>query len=102
MKPIPSFVNVGGKRVRIRVVPDMEDWGEYDHDAFEIRISTKALVKRSLIRETLRHELMHAALSIGGVSYAERPDEEAFVRCMENILFPAWDRLSEKLNTQIP
>jgi hypothetical protein len=34
MKNIPSSVNVGGKRVRIRVVPDMEHWGEYDHDAF--------------------------------------------------------------------
>jgi predicted SprT family Zn-dependent metalloprotease len=64
----------------------------------EIRLSTKTLVKRSLIRETLRHELMHAALSIAGVSYAEHPDEEAFVRCMDTLFFPMWSRLSEKLN----
>lgn len=99
MNGIPSSISVGGKRIRIRVIADLEAWGEYHHDKGEILIASRALAKRSTLRETLRHELMHAALSISGVAFSEGFQEEAVIRCFEDIFHPAWDRLHKKLNS---
>lgn len=77
---------------------NMECYGEYHHDKAEIRLSTKAMVKQSDLRETLRHEMMHAAMAISGVAFSERFEEEALVRCFEEIFFPAWDALRIKHN----
>ena len=98
MRPIPASIRIGGKRVRIRVVTDMDAWGEYHHDLAEIRLSNRALSKASIVRETLRHEVMHAAMNIAGISYMEEFSEEAVVRCMDEIFFPCWDKLSAHLN----
>lgn len=95
----PKSVVIGGKRIRIRVIPDMDNWGEYHHDKAEIHIAARALQKRSDFRATLRHEVMHAALAISGVSYCTGFQEEAVVRCMEDIFFPAWLKIHAKLNT---
>jgi hypothetical protein len=61
-KRVPTSVKVGGKRVRVRVILDLESWGEYLHDEAEIHLAPRTLLKASTLRETLRHELMHAAL----------------------------------------
>lgn len=89
---------IGGKRIKIRVVKDKEDWGEYFHDIAEIHIASRALSKASDLRETLRHEIFEAALHIGGVAWSERYDQEVVVRCVESIFFPCWDKLAPKLN----
>lgn len=96
-KRIPTSVSVGGKRVRIRVIPELESWGEYHHDEAEIHLAPRTLLKAITLRETLRHELMHAALSISGVGFAESLDQEAVIRCFDEIFFPAWDTLHKKL-----
>lgn len=44
------------------------------------------------MRVTLRHELMHAALSISGIAYIDRLPEEAIVRCFDNLFFPAYEK----------
>lgn len=88
---------VGGQRIRIDVSTAIEEWGHYDHDRKVITLSYRALDKASTLRTTLRHELMHAALSISGVSYCTGFQEEAVVRCMEDIFFNAWDKLHAKL-----
>lgn len=46
--------------------------------------------------ETLRHEMIHAALAVGGVSFAVEYDEEVIVRCLDSIFFPAWDKLTKR------
>ena len=38
-----------------------------------------------------------AAFGISGVAFAEHIDEESVVRCMDEIFFPCWDKLSLKL-----
>lgn len=98
MRNLPTSVYVGGKKLRIRIVSDLESWGEYHHDAAEIRISPKALSKASTLRETLRHEIMHAALAISGVSFMETFSEEAVVRCFDEIFFPAYEKLRERID----
>ena len=94
---LPKSVIVGGQRIRIDVSTSIEDWGQYNHDTKVITISHRALEKASLLRSTLRHELMHAAFSISGVSYCKGFQEEAVVRCMEEVFFPSWEGLHAKL-----
>lgn len=98
MKPVPSSIRVGGKRIRIVVVKDLEDFGQYDHDKAEIRLASRVLAKASDLRETLRHEIMHAAMHISGIAFMDKFEEEAVVRCFDEIFFPAYDSLRTKYN----
>lgn len=93
---IPRSVLIGGVRVKIRIVPNMEDWGSYDHDEKLIELSSRCLDKAQDLRSTLRHEIMHAALSIGGCSYMTRFEEESVIRCFDELFFPCWDKLRDK------
>lgn len=95
----PKSVSVAGKRVTVKVVPDLDSWGEYHHDDAVIKIAERTLKNPKILRDTLRHELMHAALGISGVSFAERMSEESVVRCFEEIFFPAYERMLGKLQT---
>ena len=94
---LPKTVTVGGRRLRVVVAELEDDWGRYEHDAGVVTISTMALAKRSTTRETLRHEILHAALQISGVGFCERYDEESVVRCLESLFWPAWDRIRKRL-----
>lgn len=92
---LPKSIPIGGRRVRIKIC-EREKWGEYFHDKAEIQISTQVTGKDLI--ETLRHEMLEASLYISGVAWNERHEQEAVVRCMETIFFPAWDNLNRKLN----
>lgn len=99
MKKIPTHCYIGGIKFRIIVAPiDGGYFGRMVFDEKKILISTLCLTKASLIRETLRHEVLHAALHVSGVSFLERYDEEAIVRAIEHIFFPAWSKIREKLS----
>lgn len=93
---LPKFVTIAGRRLTVRVCPGVEAWGSYDHDDGAINISLDALQDPETAKATLRHEMMHAALKISGVGWSERYDEEAIVRCFENIFFPAWEQLNKR------
>lgn len=95
---LPSSVVIGG--IRFAIVSDKIDDGDYGRMIFDERkiiINTVCFSKASLLRETLRHEIMHAALHVSGVSFLERYDEEALVRAMDHIFFPAWEQIRIKL-----
>ena len=89
----PKTVNIAGRRISLVVEPfkgiDSDTFGEYFHDDKLIQINTGLSDKDAL--ETLRHEMMEASLLLSGVGYSERYEQEAVVRCMEEIFFPAWD-----------
>ena len=95
---IPRSVSVGGHKLTIKIVPDMEDWGQYEHDNGVILLSSKTTADPKLLVETLRHEMLHAALSISGVAFAKTMDEESVVRALESIFFPAYERLLQRMN----
>jgi hypothetical protein len=40
---IPRSVSIGGQVVKIRVVDDLDDWGQYDYDAQTITLSGRAV-----------------------------------------------------------
>jgi hypothetical protein len=44
----------------------------------------------------LRHELMEASLCISGVGFCESMEQEAIVRCMEEVFFPVWERIQKR------
>lgn len=87
---------VGGQRITVQVVADLDDWGNYDHDEKKIHLARRACRKQELMLEILRHEMVHAALHIGGVAYSENFEEEAIVRCMDDIFFPAWTKIQKR------
>lgn len=100
MKKPPQNVTIGGIKFHI-VVSAIEngDYGRMNFDERKIILNTTCLAKASLLRETLRHEILHAALHISGVSFSERYDEENIVRAIEHIFFPAWEKMHQKLTS---
>jgi hypothetical protein len=85
-------VNIGGLRFDV-VIRDIDEFGRMMFDDRKIVLSRACSSDKRLFIQTLRHEMMHAALHLGGVAFAERYDDEAVVRCLENLFFPAWDEL---------
>jgi hypothetical protein len=96
----PEKIRIGGITLAVRIEPTLESWGEYHADKREITLASRTLEKRSTLRETLRHEMMHAALDISGINYstAKITDmEETLCRCIDNIFHPAWERVRIEL-----
>lgn len=100
MKKLPKHVMIGGQKFRIVVgILENGDFGRMYFDARKIVISSDCLAKSSVLIDTLRHEVLHAALHISGVSFLERYEEETLVRAMDHIFFPSWDALHNKLTS---
>lgn len=97
---IPKEVKIGGRIIKIVIKYDLEAWGEYHGDSKEIHLSHRALAKRSTFIETLRHEMLHAALDICGLTYLKNYEEESIVRCIDNVFFPAWDKTRKRIESQ--
>ena len=95
----PKTVTIAGRRIKLVVEEfkgiDSDTFGEYFHDDKLIQINTGLDDKVAL--EPLRHEMMEAALLISGVGFSERYEQEAVVRCMEEIFFPAWETILKRL-----
>lgn len=95
---VPKSITVGGRRVTIRFRKyDFDDYGEYDYEGYEIRLNRRVIPDAKTLRETLRHELLHAALHVCHLTYADRFEEESVVRCIDETFFPAWERLQSRL-----
>lgn len=85
--------------ITVRVDPSLESWGEYRSDDREIVLASRTVFKKSSLRETLRHEMLHAALDIAGLSYLKTFEEEAIVRCVDTLFHPAWESVRKQLAT---
>tara|TARA_A100001388_G_C28768102_1_gene502030 strand:+ start:579 stop:908 length:330 start_codon:yes stop_codon:yes gene_type:complete len=96
MLNVPKSITMAGVRVRIkfRDLGDDDCYGAYSHRRKVIEID-KTLKGKDL-HDTIRHEMLHAALGISGLAYCESYEEEAIVRCMDEIFFPAWERFSKR------
>ena len=90
---LPKSLSIAGQRVRI-IIDDLSDenlFGYYSHDRRIIFLSDD--LEGIELFNTLRHELMEASLCISGVGFCETFEQEAVVRCMEEVFFPAYERL---------
>jgi hypothetical protein len=95
----PSVISIGGKIITIRIDPELESWGEYHADKGEIVLASRTLERQSTLRETLRHEILYASLDIAGLSHLTVYQEEAIVRCIDNIFHPVWEKVRKLLTT---
>lgn len=94
---LPKSISIAGRRVKLELVPfngDSPDFGLYLHDKKTIEINKN--LKGKTLLNTIRHEMMEASLLISGVGWLENYDQEAVVRCMEEIFFPAWESFLKK------
>lgn len=97
MKKLKSTV-ILGKKVKIKY-KNMEDWGLCLPDDNLIILSTKCLEDNTQHFNTLLHEVTHFILSLTGLSYMEKNEEEAYVRCIENLIMP-WHEANRHLKEQ--
>ncbi len=93
----PSFINVGGKRITINILPPEKlpgRYGEYDPGLRCINLSSDILESRQLFRDTLVHEVIHCAFDLAGLSFntsgalTERKEEQV-VTAVETLAAPA-------------
>ena len=91
----PKHIHVGGLKVKIIIVENLEDFGSFDLDRMVISVR-KGPTKE--MNDTLRHELMHAAFAIGGIGHCEpfTQVEEGVVRCLDHLFFPSWNKLLQQ------
>lgn len=76
----------------------MDTYGQFTFDDRLIEIDRDHLKDDPAgALETLRHEMMEAALLLTGVGFMEKYDQEPVVRAMEQAFFPAWERLLAKV-----
>ena len=96
---LPKTVSIAGRQVKLALVPfngDSPDYGLYLHDKKTIEINNT--LKGKALIHTIRHEMMEASLLLSGVGWLENYDQEAIVRCMEEIFFPAWEIFLKRIN----
>lgn len=94
MKSLKS-VMIAGQRIKIRKTELEGCYGQYLHEKRIIQLH-KNLPEHEII-PTLRHEMLHAAFHIAGISFCENFEEEACVRCIDEVFFPAYERILKRL-----
>lgn len=78
----------------------MDDWGQWNLDEKTIYLNIKCLDDENLFYWTLIHEILHAFFEMSGVAFMDQNDEEAYVRCMENLFLP-WLLKQNKIVEQL-
>ena len=86
-------VQIAGKRIRIRVKDLGDCYGQYLHDEHVIELDRETVKDKRLMLETLRHEMIEAALFLSGVGWSERYEQEPIVRALDELFWPAWERV---------
>ena len=97
---LPKTISIAGHRIKLEVVPlSGEDppYGLYFHDKKLIQINGN--IRDKTLLNTIRHEMMEASLLLSGVGFLETYEQEAVVRCMEEIFFPAWENFLKRFKS---
>jgi len=99
--PPMTHIYIGGLRFEI-VRENIHEYGLMRFDDRQIVISSN-VTDSCVCMTTLRHEMIHAALEIAGISHMRRYDEEPIVRAIKNLFFPAWDAINNQtINLRSP
>ena len=89
---LPNSVEIGGMTFRIIVRETTDCWGMFNFDEQLIIVGKRAMQAPKTAAETLRHEMLHAALYVAGVAFMDDYQDEPIVRAIENLFFPAWEK----------
>ncbi len=88
-------VTIAGQLVKIKRIELEESYGQYVHDRRTIYLNAHLPEKEIL--STLRHEMLHASFHISGISFCENFEEEACIRCIDEVFFPAYERILKRI-----
>ena len=91
---LPKTITIGCTKIKIVIKDGFEDYGQFDSEKMIISLRKSDF---DPMFETLRHEITHASLFIGGISFMEKYDEEVVVRCLENLFWPCWNKLTKNM-----
>ena len=94
MKSLKS-VTIAGQLIKIKRTELEDCYGQYAHDRRIIFLNVNLPEKDIL--STLRHEMLHASFHIAGISFCESFEEEACIRCIDEVFFPAYERMLKRL-----
>ena len=97
LNSVIKSVSIAGYRIPVRVKELGGCYGQYLPDAKVIEIDKETVKDAKLLRETLRHEMVEAALYISGVSYSETYSQEPIVRALDELFWPAWEKVGRKI-----
>jgi hypothetical protein len=86
---------IAGQRIKIQKIDLDSCYGQYFHDKKTIQLDA-SLTDKDFIA-TLRHEMLHASFHISGISFCESFQEEACIRCIDEVFFPAYERILKRL-----
>lgn len=94
---IPKSIRIAGQTIKIRFsdLSDEDLYGYYSHERKMIFVSDRLEGKD--LMNTVRHELMEASLCLSGVGFCETFEQEAVVRCMDEVFFPAYERFLKRV-----
>ena len=95
--PVRS-VEIGGRCIKVSFNGKLDDcWGQYCRDGEFIELGPDVDSLKTF-RDTMRHEMLHAAISVSGLNHILNDNlEEALVRALENLFLPAIDKLDQRL-----
>lgn len=95
---LPKIVRIAGVPIKVveRDLSDDECFGYYHHDKKTIFLGKGLSAK--IAKETLCHEMIHAALDLSGISFAKGFPDEPVVRAVETLFLPAWKRVQKRLS----
>jgi hypothetical protein len=93
-------VTIAGNRipVRYRIIDDGATYGQYLPEEKVIEIDKNLPKRPDVYRATLWHEMVEATLFITGVAWSEKYEQELVVRALENVFYPAWRKVEQRLN----
>ena len=88
MKRLKNIRVLGHKiSIEYKTWPDGQ-FGSCDPDNKVIKLSHACLDDEALHWATLTHEVMHLIFYMSGISFMDSNNEEAYVRCIENLILP--------------
>ena len=94
--PIQRVV-IGGHPVPLMLDATQSEYGVCHFDPKRITFSGACSDDPKLFWSTLRHEMQHMALMIGGPAWSMTDGEnESVIRCMDELFFPAWEAVSAR------
>ena len=90
-------IRMAGQTVKLRRkdLSDHDEWGYWVAEKRMIVVHTPLTPKK--FKETLRHEMVHAAWHFCGVTWCEGHEEEALNRCLDEVFWPSWERVERRL-----
>lgn len=92
----PKSVMIAGHRIAIKRQELDDCFGQYRHDDRLILLNKH--IRGKELELTLRHEMVEASLLLSGVGWCDHYEQEAVVRCMDEVFFPAWERTQKRLS----